>query len=90
MLVKLSSKSFKLDFSSTWIENFQMDELEKEMATHSCILAYRIPGMEEPGGLPSRGSCRVRHDWSNLATAADVQDGFKKGIGTRGQIANIG
>ena len=44
--------------------------LEKEMASHSNILAWRIPGMEEPGGLPSMGSRRVRHDWSDLAAAA--------------------
>ena len=40
------------------------------LATHSSVLAWRIPGMEEPGGLPSMGSHRVRHDWSNLAAAA--------------------
>ena len=44
--------------------------LEKEMATHSCDLAWRIPGTEEPGGLPSMGSLRVGHDWSDLAAAA--------------------
>ena len=44
--------------------------LEKEMATHSNILAWRIPGTEEPGGLPSLGSHRVRHNWSDLAAAA--------------------
>ena len=38
------------------------DPLEKEMATHSRVLAWRIPGMGEPGGLPSMGSHRVRHD----------------------------
>ena len=43
---------------------------EKEMATHSSVLAWRIPGTEEPGGLPSMGSHRVRHDWSDLAAAA--------------------
>ena len=37
------------------------------MATHSSILPWRIPGMEEPGGLPSMGSHRVGHDWSNFA-----------------------
>ena len=37
-------------------------ELEKEMATHSSVLAWRIPGMEEPGGLPSIRSHRVGHD----------------------------
>ena len=47
-----------------------MHALEKEMAAHSSILAWRIPGMGEPGGLPSMGSHRVRHDWSNLAAAA--------------------
>ena len=46
--------------------------LEKEMATHSSVLAWRIPGTKEPGGLPSMGSHRVGHDWSDLAAAADV------------------
>ena len=40
------------------------------MATHSSILAWRIPGMGEPGGLPSMGSHRVGHDWNDLAAAA--------------------
>ena len=40
------------------------------MATHSSVLAWRIPGTEEPGGLPSMGSHRVGHDWSDLAAAA--------------------
>ena len=44
--------------------------LEKEMATHSSVLAWRIPGMGEPGGLPSMGSHRVEHDCSDLAAAA--------------------
>ena len=39
------------------------DPLEKEIATHSCILDWRIPQTEEPGGLQSLGSQRVRHDW---------------------------
>ena len=44
------------------------------MATHSSVLAWRIPGMGEPGGLPSPGSHRVRHYWSDLAVAAaDMQ-----------------
>ena len=42
----------------------------KEMATHSDVLAWRIPGMGEPGGLLSMGSHRVGHDWSDLAAAA--------------------
>ena len=43
---------------------------ETKMATHSSILAYRIPWTEEPGGLLSMGSHRVGHGWSDLATAA--------------------
>ena len=45
------------------------------MATHSGVLAWRIPGMGEPGGLPSLGSHRVGHDWSDLAAAAVVISG---------------
>ena len=46
------------DFTFT----FHFDALEKEMATHSSVLAWRIPGTGEPGGLPSMGSHRVRHN----------------------------
>ena len=46
------------DFTFT----FHFHALEKEMATHSSVLAWRIPGMVEPGGLPSMGSHRLRHD----------------------------
>ena len=49
---------------------FHFHTLEKEMATHSSVLAWRIPGTGEPGGLPSMGSHRVGHDWSDLAAAA--------------------
>ena len=49
---------------------FHFHALEKEMATHSSVLAWRIPGTGEPGGLPSLGSHRVGHDWSDLAAAA--------------------
>ena len=49
---------------------FHFHALEKEMATHSSVPAWRIPGMGEPGGLPSMGSHRVEHDWSDLAAAA--------------------
>ena len=99
------------DFTFT----FHFHALEKELATHSSVLAWRIPGTGEPGGLPSMGSHRVGHDWSDLAAAAavahsskvmlkilqarlqqyvncelpDVQVGFRKGRGTRDQIANI-
>ena len=47
-----------------------MHALEKEITTHSSILAWRFPGTEEPGGLPSMGSHRVRHDCRDLAAAA--------------------
>ena len=47
-----------------------MKGVEKEVATHSSILAWRILWTEKPGGLPSIGSHRVEHDWSDLAAAA--------------------
>ena len=50
--------------------HFHFPALEKEMATHSSVLAWRIPGTGEPGGLLSMGSHRVGHDWSDLAAAA--------------------
>ena len=53
---------------------FHFHALEKEMATHSSVLARRIPGTREPGGLPSMGSHRVGHDWSDLAAAAAESD----------------
>ena len=60
--------------SWTWLGNFpftfHFPALEKEMATHSSVLAWRIPGTGEPGGLPSMGSHRVGHDWSDAAAAA--------------------
>ena len=46
--------------------------LEKEMATHSSVLAWRIPGTGEPGGLPSMGSHRVGHNWSDAVAAACI------------------
>ena len=54
------------DFTFT----FYFHALEKEMATYSSILAWRIPGTGKPGGLRSMGSHRVGHDWSDLAAAA--------------------
>ena len=44
------------------------------MATHSCVLAWRIPGTAEPGGLPSMGSHRVGHDWSDAAAVAAADE----------------
>ena len=46
--------------------------VEKEMATHSSVLAWRIPGTGEPGRLPSMGLHRVRHNWSDLAAAEHI------------------
>ena len=46
---------------------------EKEMATHSSVLAWRIPGMGEPGRLSSMGLHRVRHFWSDAAAAAHLK-----------------
>ena len=46
----------------TWVQSLGREDLEKEMATHSSVLAWRIPGTGEPGGLPSMGSHRVGHD----------------------------
>ena len=58
----------------TWLSNFtftfHFHALEKEMATHSSVLAWRIPGTGKPGGLPSTVSHRVGQDWSDLAAAA--------------------
>ena len=48
------------------------------MVPHSSVLAWRIPGTGEPGGLPSTGSHRVEHDLCNLAAAAAVSEGGSK------------
>ena len=65
---QLCTSRFQPEESSCW--DFGGFPLEKEMATHSIVLAWRIPGTGEPGGLPSMGSHRVGHDWSDLAAAA--------------------
>ena len=62
----VKSRTRLSDFTFT----FHFHALEKEMATHSSVLAWRIPGTGEPGGLLSMGSNRVGHDWSDLAAAA--------------------
>ena len=53
----------------------QEDPLEKGMATHSSILAWRIPRSEEPGRLQSTGLQKVRHDWSDIACMQRVGKG---------------
>ena len=62
------------DFTFT----FSFHASEKEMAAHSSVLAWRFAGTGEPGGLPSMGSHRVGHDWSDLAAAAS--DGKQKHV----------
>ena len=52
------------------------DKTEKAMATHSSTLAWKIPWTEEPGRLPSMGSHRVGHDWSDLAATAETKGPF--------------
>ena len=63
--------SYGVAKSQTWLSDFSFTfyfhALEKEMATHSSVLAWRIPGTAEPGGLLSMGSHRVGHNWSDLA-----------------------
>ena len=62
--------------SRTWLGNFTLTfhfhALKKEMATHSSVLAWRIPGTGEPDGLLSMGSHRVGHNWSDLAAAGII------------------
>ena len=55
---------------SDFIFTFHFPALEKETAANSSVLAWRIPGMGEPGGLLSMGSHRAGHNWSDLAAAA--------------------
>ena len=57
---------------SNFTFTFHFHALEKEMASHSSVHAWRIPGTAEPGGLLSMGSYRVGHDWSDLAAAAEL------------------
>ena len=60
---------------NTLIQDGVYGGVEKEMETHTNVLAGRIPGTEEPGGLPSMGSHRVGHDWSDLAAVAAADGG---------------
>ena len=69
-----NSRTRLSDFTFT----FHFHALEEEMATHSSVLAWRIPGTGEPGGLPSMGSHRVWHDWSDLAAAVADQGNFSQ------------
>ena len=68
--IDMKSRTRLRDFTFT----FHLHALEKEMATHSSVLAWRIPGMGEPGRLPSVGSHRIGHNWSDLAAAAAMKN----------------
>ena len=77
------------DFTFT----FHFHALGKEMAIHSSVLAWKIPGLGEPSGLQSLGSHRVGHDLSDLAAAATVllsQPGFPGGSAVKNLPANAG
>ena len=80
-----TSRTRLRDFTFT----FHFHALEKEMATDSSVLAWRVPGMGEPGGLPSMGSHRVGHDWSDLAAAAAASgcSGFPGGSAVKNMPA---
>ena len=67
------SRSRLSDFTFT----FHFHALGREMAAHSSVLAWRIPGTGEPGGLPSLGSHRVGHDWSDAAAACTISFDLK-------------
>ena len=78
---------------SNFIFTFHFHALEKEMATHSSVPAWRIPGTVEPGGLPSTGSHRVGHDFSDLAAAAACSSAGKEStcnVGDLGLIPGLG
>ena len=79
------SRTLLSDFTFT----FHFHALEKAMATHSSVLAWRIPGMGEPGGLQSMGLHRLRHNWSDLAAATCYMPSYvvpHSRIGTGTQI----
>ena len=73
------------DFTFT----FHFHALEKEMATHSSVLAWRIPGTGEPGGLLSMGSHRVGLDCSDLAAAAAADQLLGRNTNYKRCVANI-
>ena len=76
MMLSISSSATLFSFAFNLSQHqgiFQWDtssHLKKKMATHSTVLAWRIPETAEPGGLPSIGSHRVGHNWSDAAAAA--------------------
>ena len=79
--VSLVAQTIKnlLKMPETWVWSLGWeDPLEKKMATHSSILAWRIPCTEEPGGLQSMGSQRVRHDWETKTYWKRLENSSRK------------
>ena len=75
----------------TWVRSLGgEDTLEKEMATHSSILAWRIPWTEEPGGQQPTGSQRVGHDWATSLSLSHFMRGFPGGASGKNLTANAG
>ena len=76
----------------TWVQSLSReDTLEKGLATHSGILAWRIPWTEEPGGLQSMGSQRVRHNWvANIFSLSQVAPVVKNLPANSGDIRDLG
>ena len=70
---------------NAWVQSLgQENPLEKEMAMHSSILAWKIPWTEEPGGLQSMGSQRVGHDWATDLSLTDLIEKTSLPLGPRG------
>ena len=93
--------------SQTWLSDFTLtfhfSALEKEMATHSSTLAWKIPWMEEPGRLQSTGSLRVVHDWATSLSLSTFMlwrrkwqpipvflPGESQGLGEPGRLPSVG
>ena len=70
----------ELGMTNVFMFTFHFHALEKEMATHSSVLAWRIPGTGEFDGLPSMGLHRVEHDWIDLTASAAVKKGKKETV----------
>ena len=76
-------------WGSDTTEQLHFHALEKEMATHSSVLAWRIPGTGEPGGLPSMGSHRVRHNKRLSSSSSMLENHFLEDILDRVTLLNL-